>query len=426
MPDTSRCPSCGGRIDAAASVCAACGFAVRGGMVRRGAPAGTATDTVFASIDGAVDGAVDGRGSGGWAPAAPSPPSRVSAPSTVTPPPSQVSVDGLTGSWSGRFTTRSVRAATTARSAKLPAVGASADRARAAADAASAGRLRSGGAGTAGASPRPSSVGVAGGPSTARALPESMSVAAARARERQHELRGAAVPDARSAAGFDQVLGSDFRADSAISGADPRDARSAGLPPRSPRPAHAPLAVAAAAIGSPWWHEKYAAPPPPAATRGRRPRAPRPGLAIAALALIAFAGLIAFTGYAQHWSGQTLGSSVTIDSQAAPVDAPAAADLAAVRARLGALAGIVSSPTAQIAAPRPARAAKAHRLWAGLITWRDSFALSAHQTRVLNNAIAYANALSRWLKAPGSAARHVAVLGAWQRWRSADPTLRTS
>ena len=58
-----------------------------------------------------------------------------------------------------------------------------------------------------------------------------------------------------------------------------------------------------------------------------------------------------------------------------------------------------------------------------LITWRDAASLDSHQTRVLDNAIAYAGTLSRWLKAPHSGARHAAAVKAWRRWTRDDPGL---
>ena len=56
----------------------------------------------------------------GWAPSAPSPPRRVSAPSAVSAPPSQVSVDVLATRWSGRFATRTAHRATTTASLGIP------------------------------------------------------------------------------------------------------------------------------------------------------------------------------------------------------------------------------------------------------------------------------------------------------------------
>ena len=65
-------------------------------------------------------------------------------------------------------------------------------------------------------------------------------------------------------------------------------------------------------------------------------------------------------------------------------------------------------------------------LRARLITWRDGFALTAHETRVIDNAIAYARALDLWLKAPGSAVRRAAALKTWRDWRADDPLLQTA
>jgi hypothetical protein len=224
------------------------------------------------------------------------------------------------------------------------------------------------------------------------------------------------------AGGFDQVLGSDFRIDSAISGADPRDRGPVVLPVRSPRSGAAPLGVAAPfgspPPGSPWWHDTVAS-PPPSRRRALAPRGRRL-TAIAAALVIAAVGLAAFHGHVAPPAGV---SGPTIDAQAAPFGAPTAAQLAVVRARLDALAVVVPSPVEQVAAARPAAAARAHKLWVRLITWRDAASLSSHQTRVLDNAIAYAGTLSRWLRVPRGGARHAAAVKAWRRWRVDDPGL---
>jgi hypothetical protein len=232
------------------------------------------------------------------------------------------------------------------------------------------------------------------------------------------------------AGGFDQVLGSDFHSDAAISGADPRDRGPVVLPTRSPRSGAAPLGVAAPfgsvpPPGSSWWHDTVAPPPPPPRAPRRRALAPR-GRRLAALAaalVIAAVGLAAFHGHVAPPAGV---SGPTIDGQAAPFDAPTAAQLAVVRARLDALAVVVPSPVEQVAAARPVAAARAHKLWVRLIIWRDAASLSSHQTRVLDNAIAYAGTLSRWLRAPHGGARHAAVVKAWRRWIVNDPGLVNS
>ena len=174
--------------------------------------------------------------------------------------------------------------------------------------------------------------------------------------------------------------------------------------------------------GSPWWHDTVAPPPWPArrratAPKGRRLAAIAVALVIAAVALAAVHGRAAPTA--------TVGGSTTV-VQAAPFDAPTAAQLRVARARLHALAVVVPSPVGQIAAARPAAAARAHALWVRLIMWRDSVSLSPHQMRVLDNAIAYAGTLSRWLKAPASGARHAAAVKAWRRWIGDDPALVSS
>jgi hypothetical protein len=58
-----------------------------------------------------------------------------------------------------------------------------------------------------------------------------------------------------------------------------------------------------------------------------------------------------------------------------------------------------------------------------LIMWRDAASLDSHQTRVLDNAIAYAGALRRWLTAPPRGVRHAAAVKAWRRWTGDDPGL---
>ncbi len=445
MSDTARCPSCGGALAPTAAACPACGFVVRGAMSRRAAAPGAALSSLFSSSDGAVDGAGDG-GAVGWAPSAPSPPRRVSAPSAVSAPPGQVSVDVLATRWSGRFTTRTTHSATTTAALGVPVADTSPGRPRVTPGGASAGR-HGGSAATVGASSRTAAqVSGAGTPAgasrtavgatpTARAVPEPLTVAAARARERGRELRrvlnGRPMSGGGPAGGFDQVLGSDFHTDSAISGADPRDRGPVMPPPRVPHPGAAPLGVAAPAgsapsSGSPWWHDTIAAPaaavpPPPWAAR-RRAKAPR-GLRLAtivlALVIVAVGLVVSHNGV----TPSTSGGGTTSDTQAATFGAPTAAQLTVVRARLAALAAVVAAPERQVDAARPAAAARAHTLWVRLITWRDAASLDSHQTRVLDNAIAYAGTLSRWLKAPHSGARHAAAVKAWRRWTRDDPGL---
>ncbi len=440
MSDAARCPSCGGALAATSASCPACGFVVRGATALRATASGAALNTLFSSSDGAVDGAGDG-GAGGWAPTAPSPPRRVSAPSAVSAPPSQVSVDVLATRWSGRFSTRTARRATTTAALGIPAADTSPGRPGVTPGGGAAGR-HGGSAAPGGASSRTAAQGSAAGSNAGArqtavgaspagpAVSESITVAAARARERGRELRrvltGRPMSGGGPAGGFDQVLGSDFHVDSAISGADPRDRGPAMPPPRVSRSGAAPLGVAAPIRsvppppGSPWWHDTVAVPPPPWAPRRRAsaPRGRRLAAIAAALAIVAV-GLVAF----HSGVTPTDQSGTTIVTQGETVDAPTAAQLAAVRTRLDTLAAIVSSPVDPIAAARPAAASQAHTLWVRLILWRDSASLSSHQTRVLDNGIAYAHALSRWLKAPHSTTRHAAVVKAWRRWIVNDPGL---
>ncbi len=99
-------------------------------------------------------------------------------------------------------------------------------------------------------------------------------------------------------------------------------------------------------------------------------------------------------------------------------------DLVAVRRELARLTAVVISPAAPIAAPRPGAAARARALRGRLVTWRDGYALTAHQIRVLDHAIVYARALSRWLTAPRQAGRRAAALTAWRAWRADDPAMK--
>ena len=116
MPGSVVCPSCGLKIDDVDGVCAVCGFTVRSAT-----PAGGVAP-FDAAVDSAADAAVDGpaaapdarRGPAGWAPQAPSPPAGIGAPPPVSPPPSQISVDGLEVRWSNRLPRRPARAAATA------------------------------------------------------------------------------------------------------------------------------------------------------------------------------------------------------------------------------------------------------------------------------------------------------------------------
>jgi hypothetical protein len=147
------------------------------------------------------------------------------------------------------------------------------------------------------------------------------------------------------------------------------------------------------------------------------------GVVLGVLVLV-FAGLVVFTGIAQRWSVQQSSGGGASESQTAPGAAPMSSDLVTVRRELAGLASVVVSPAARVVAPRPVAAAKARALRARLITWRDGFELTAHQVRVLDNAIAYAGALGRWLKTPQDAVRHAAAGKAWRAWRAADPGMR--
>jgi hypothetical protein len=144
-----------------------------------------------------------------------------------------------------------------------------------------------------------------------------------------------------------------------------------------------------------------------------------------AMFAVLLAGLVAFSEYATQRSvrqaaGSGLGYSV------APLPAPRSGDLATVRRQFARLAAIVASPAVRVTRPRRAAAAQARVIRAGLLTWRDRFELSAHQMRVLDNAIAYAHALSRWLRAPQDPARRAAAVKTWRVWHADDPAMTTT
>jgi hypothetical protein len=61
-----------------------------------------------------------------------------------------------------------------------------------------------------------------------------------------------------------------------------------------------------------------------------------------------------------------------------------------------------------------------------LTRFRDKYSLTAHQTRTVDNAIAYANALARLIKAPRDAARQARAVRAWRAWRTHDPELKST
>lgn len=400
MSGSVVCPSCGHEIDDADGVCAVCGFAVRLGAATR------ARAAVDAALDSAADTAVDGptlslvrrRGPAGWAPQAPSPPARISAPDAVSPPPSQISVDGLEVHWSSRFLRRPVRSAAAAAVAAAGVARVSAGGSTSAASRVAAGRPAS----------------------AARELPGAVAEAAARARERRREPAHAPAARVSVPAGFDQVLGSDFRADSAISGAGPRDVRAPAAPAR-----RASSGASGIALPS-WWRGGTSAAPEPAEGRPAsrsRPPVPRAGVVIGVLVLL-FAGLVIFTGLAQHLSVQTGEPGSGGGSTTVTIATPLPGDLAAVQWELARLAAVMASPAARISVSRPSTAAQARAIRARLTTWRDGFTLTAHQSRVLDNAVVYARALSRWLTAPAEPGRHAAALSAWRVWRADDPLLR--
>jgi hypothetical protein len=143
---------------------------------------------------------------------------------------------------------------------------------------------------------------------------------------------------------------------------------------------------------------------------------------LAVIALL-FVGLLVFTAYAQRWSTRQGEVNAGASSETVTIVPPRSADLAKVRRELAGLAVVAGTPSAQITASRPAVARHARTLRTRLILWRDRFELTSHQWRVLDHAIAYAGALARWLKTPGSAARRAAALKAWRTWRADDPGL---
>ena len=407
MPEPVGCPSCGHMIDDADGVCAVCGFTVRASAA---APVDTAVDAAAdVAVDGSAGSTAERRGPAGWAPQAPSRPPRISAPAPVGPPPSQISVDGLGLRWSSRLPRRPVRAAAAAAAAVAVAGGASVSAGGSTSAPARLAAGRSAPAATQGAARRSPGAAVAH--------------AAARARERQRELSRAAAARVNVPARFDQVLGSDFRGDSAISGAGSGDAPPAVTSPPPQASRWAPSGASTIAFPS-WWRGSSPvatqAVAGPSASRGRPP-VPRIGVVIGILGL-AFAALVIFTGLARHWAVQPQDHSQPL--QIVPVSTPMPGDLAAVQWELARLTAVMALPAAPVAAPRPAAAARARALRARLVTWRDRFALTAHQTRVLDNAVVYARALGRWLTAPGEPGRHAAALSAWRAWRTDDPLLR--
>ena len=143
--------------------------------------------------------------------------------------------------------------------------------------------------------------------------------------------------------------------------------------------------------------------------------------------LALFIGFVLFSGYATHWSAEPMlrSGGDTGYTQTQQIAAPRAGDLARVRRQLVKLSNLVASPSAALVASQPAAAQRAHALRSRLIIWRDGFALTAHESRVLDGAIAYAGALDRWLRAPAGAS-HRAALKAWRGWRADDPLLEST
>ena len=401
MSDTARCPACGGALAATTAVCPACGFAVRGATARRAAAPGAALDTLFASSDGAVDGAGDG-GSGGWAPSAPSPPSRVSAPSAVSAPPSQVSVDVLATRWSGRFTTRTARRATTTAALGIPAADASPGRPRVTPGGGTAGR-HGGSAAPVGASSRTAAqVSGAGTPAGASRTAVGADALGAR-RARIHHRGGCAsaragaraAPRAQRSPHVGRRSGGRVRP-------GPRlrlSRRFRDLRRRSARPriGHAPSA--GAALGRRAARRRRADRirsaaarrrrggttrslrrrlPPPWAAR-RRASAPR-GLRLAAIAV----ALADRRRRACRLPQRRDADRTRAGPRSYPGGDRRRADRGAARGRAGAprtrSAPSWLSPGKQIAAARPAAAARAHALRVRLILWRDDASLDSHQS----------------------------------------------
>ena len=143
------------------------------------------------------------------------------------------------------------------------------------------------------------------------------------------------------------------------------------------------------------------------------------------IVVVLFVGLVALTG--QHWAIQQAPPDGPVgDSTTVALATPLPGDLAGVRRDLARLAVVVTSPTAATVDLRPSAAGQARTLRQRLIVWRDGFDLTAHQTLVVDHAVAYAGALERWLGAPRSASRRAAALRAWRAWRAADPVMRTT
>ena len=237
MPEPVGCPSCGHMIDDADGVCAVCGFTVRR----------SAATPVDAAVDAAADVAVDGS-AGSTAEGGGRPAGRRRRPA---------------GRPASALPLRSAR-----RLRRSPSMGS---------DYAGRAAFRDGPCGRPPRLPRrwPSPAARASRRGARRLLPRACRRVVPRPRPRKGRralagrgrARGGQGPRASARAlsrtagrvtvpaGFDQVLGSDFRVDSAISGAGPRDAppavtrhhprRPAG-PRRAPRPSPSPRGGAAA------------------------------------------------------------------------------------------------------------------------------------------------------------------------------------
>ena len=409
----SCCPSCGGPLPGPGIACPACGFTVRDSD-------DVPDDQALAGRGRAWGGTVSPLDAGSLPPITP--------PAAVGPPPSQISVDGIEMHWSSGLSRQVAWGASPTvaggRQGQAPATRpAGAPPSPAAGMAA----FTSSGAGNAPGAMRPRS-----GPSRDDA--GQIERAAARARERRDELSRAAgpavpssVPPAPVAAAsappvavFDQVLSSDFRGTSAISGG-----ATIAAPAVAAQTRWAPSG--ASAVDFPGWFRGIPA-AVTGASRGRHAhdRAPLPKAAVwLAVAALLFVGLMVFTAYAQRWSITPDTSGVGASSDILTMPAPSFADRAAVHRDLAALTAIAVPPSAPAATARPAAALRAHRLRVRLMLWRDRFRLTAHQRGVLDHAVIYAGALARWLETPGSGARRAAALKAWRVWRADDPSLRT-
>ena len=441
-----RCPSCGGPLPGVGTACPACGFTVwraDGGWddrVFRGsgaAAAGTATggttnEVAGGVVDTVVDDAADDTGGGRiarWATTPPSPPPNPRSLSSITPPspaglpPSQVSVDALAIDWSNRFSLRA------GWGARAPASGGRRSQAAA---------TRSIGAPSGPVSGAAAAMPSAGGCAPGARRPgsglrpadtdtEQDVRAAARVLRRRGDLSAAAgvaapaiaPPKPLPVVGFDQVLSSDFRGAASISGGGPFTSPSPAVQTR-----RTPLG--ASAIEFPAWVRAVPGSARAVRARSRSGRAPlsRAGVWLGAIALLVV-GLLVFTGYAQRWSGGTVAASGGAPSMGITMPAPRSADRATVRRELVALAAIAAPPSAHLKTPRPTAALRARRLRVRLILWRDRFDLTAHQSLVLDHAVAYAGTLDRWLTSPRGAARRAAALAAWRDWRADDPFLKT-